>query len=62
MDLYENGTGNSGKTAFDALNAVTEWVDHRRGYRGDEARMELTTFGGCGRYTKRLAIKVLAEA
>ena len=66
MDLYENGTGNSGETAFDALNAVTEWVDHRREYRESdrtaESRMEFTTFGGFGRYTKKFAMEVLAEA
>jgi len=30
MELFRTGAGNSGRTMFDALNAATDWVDHKR--------------------------------
>jgi phage/plasmid-like protein (TIGR03299 family) len=36
-ELFESGRGNRGETKWDAFNAVTEWIDHRRG----AARMAL---------------------
>jgi phage/plasmid-like protein (TIGR03299 family) len=36
MHLYRNGPGNEGLTAFDAMNAVTDYVDHYRPMRGGD--------------------------
>lgn len=33
INLFNYGTGNTGKTRWDAFNAVTEYVDHTRGVR-----------------------------
>ncbi len=33
LDLFKNGVGLEGKTKWDALNAVTEYVTHHREYR-----------------------------
>lgn len=38
VQLFRRGTGNEGRTAYDAFNAVTEWVDHRRTLRLTEGR------------------------
>lgn len=35
VELFHNGQGTFGKTAWDALNAVTEWNTHQRPVRGD---------------------------
>jgi len=31
IDLFTNGVGNSGETAWDAYNAMTEWTSHYKG-------------------------------
>jgi hypothetical protein len=36
--LFKHGTGNMGRTRWDALNAVTEYVDHGRSSRVTEGR------------------------
>ena len=38
--LFASGTGNLGKTRWDAFNAVTEYVDHSRSSRVSEGRSE----------------------
>lgn len=38
--LFRSGTGNLGKTRWDAFNAVTEFVDHARSSRVSEGRSE----------------------
>lgn len=38
--LFKHGTGNMGKTRWDALNSVTEYVDHGRSSRVTEGRDE----------------------
>ena len=38
--LFAGGTGNLGKTRWDAFNAVTEYVDHSRSSRVSEGRSE----------------------
>jgi phage/plasmid-like protein (TIGR03299 family) len=38
--LFAGGTGNLGKTRWDAFNAVTEYVDHARSSRVSEGRSE----------------------
>lgn len=52
MWLFRNGPGVEGKTVFDALNAVTDFVDHHRDFRTKEGNAErrflYSTFGGEG--------------
>ena len=55
-ELYANGAGNSGKTRWDMLNAVTEWVDHKRG--SDDNRLHSAWFGS-GDALKRNAWELL---
>jgi phage/plasmid-like protein (TIGR03299 family) len=43
--LFQKGKGNEGKTAWDFINGVNEWVDHHS-RRNDEQRREYSTFGG----------------
>ena len=51
VDLFSNGRGNNGKTRYDALNAVTDFVTHSRATRGaegddkDENRFASSVFG-----------------
>ena len=49
-ELFRSGRGNSGATAFDVLNAVTDWADHGKTYRDDdrtaERRFLSASFGG----------------
>lgn len=51
VQLFRRGTGTEGRTAWDAFNAVTEFVDHRRTVRAHdgrsraEARFESTILG-----------------
>lgn len=56
-ELFRSGAGNEGKTAFDALNAVTDWVDHKRQFRDDtqERRFLYASLGGEGDRMKRQA-------
>ncbi|WP_395753343.1 DUF932 domain-containing protein [Prosthecobacter sp.] len=64
-DLFSKGTGNNGRTRWDALNAVTEWVDHRRTYGrtqlgvADETRFASTLFGS-GAEIKASAVALLS--
>lgn len=61
FNLFRHGAGNEGKTAFDAVNAVTDWVDHSKGYRDDagagERRFLNSTMSGDGDRLKRAALK-----
>jgi hypothetical protein len=51
VSLFRRGTGTEGRTAWDAFNAVTEFVDHRRtvrltdGRSRAEARFETAVLG-----------------
>ena len=40
MELFRSGNGNEGKTAFDLVNAVTDWADHCKNYREDDRTAE----------------------
>lgn len=45
--LFRDGIGNSGQTKWDAFNAVTEYVTHHKGYRGnDNTPVEVNRFIG----------------
>lgn len=57
-ELFRSGAGNEGKSAFDVLNAVTDWVDHKRQFRDDsdnERRFLYSSLGGEGDRMKRQA-------
>lgn len=63
VDLFDHGKGNRGRTRFDALNSVTEFVDHHRTTRdtGDgkaENRFESAIFGS-GAQLKHRAVDLL---
>jgi len=60
--LFRNGKGNEGKTAFDALNGLTDWVDHQRAFAESDSMQEvkfLYTTQGHGATIKRQGAKVL---
>ena len=61
VTLFHTGAGNSGSSAFDALNAVTDWVDHKKHYRDTgnvtERRFLYSTLGGEGDRLKRTAFR-----
>jgi len=61
FQLFGNGAGNEGKTAFDLVNAVTDWVDHSKSYRDDatagERRFLNSTMSGEGDRMKRAALR-----
>ena len=63
VTLFRTGAGNEGRTAFDALNAVTDYVDHSGKFRGTptasaEGRMLYATMGN-GNGRKNEALKML---
>lgn len=41
---FECGRGNQGKSLWDALNAITEYLDYHRG-RSEATRLESAWFG-----------------
>jgi len=59
-DLFYNGMGNRGETRWDALNAVTEFVDHHRG--GDQAKRLNAAWFGTGAEMKATAWDLLVPA
>jgi phage/plasmid-like protein (TIGR03299 family) len=58
-ELFVSGDGNQGRSAFDLVNAVTDWVDHKKGFREDEGMAERRfislSLGGQGDKIKSLA-------
>lgn len=63
LDLYREGAGNSGKTAFDLFNGITDWLDHREvgDVKAAERRMEKSVMGEDAKL-KRHAMEVLMHA
>lgn len=67
-ELFASGTGNSGESRWDGLNAVTEYVDHKRkagraagdAIRGQLARLDSAWFGS-GRAVKQRALRLLTR-
>jgi phage/plasmid-like protein (TIGR03299 family) len=71
VTLFEHGTGNAGADKYDALNAITEWVDHQRGriqdwrkqadrLRADEKALDSALWGS-GAKLKRKALQLLTR-
>jgi len=64
-ELFRSGQGNSGSTAFDVLNAVTDWADHAKTYRDDdntaERRFLSTSFGGPADKLKNSAFSAVRD-
>lgn len=64
--LFKHGAGNEGKTYFDAVNAVTDFVDHKKSYREDDGTDERRFFDvaidGGGSVMKRKAVKLARQA
>ena len=61
LNFYTEGMGNEGKTRYDMLNAVTEYLDHRTTRdpnRGASNRL-ISNFTGQAANMKRLAVKEL---
>lgn len=62
LHLFKEGRGNEGETYFDAVNAVTDWVDHAKEYRNTatmgERRFEDITISGDGTSMKKKAVKL----
>lgn len=62
--LFESGRGNHGRDRFDALNAVTEFVDyqHNRLHRARNARRGLDSMWfGAGARLKKHAVRLLSR-
>jgi phage/plasmid-like protein (TIGR03299 family) len=59
VGLFDRGAGNAGKSRWDALNAVTDFVDHERGLRGETSRFESAILGS-GANLKQRAVDLLA--
>ena len=61
--LFERGAGNAGNDRYDALCAVTEWVDHDgvRSHRGDHAGQTrfMSSLSGEGATIKATALEML---
>jgi len=66
VSAFEGGRGNAGADRYDALNSVTEWIDHQRGRLGKykrtakklEQSMDSAQFGS-GAALKRRAVMLL---
>lgn len=57
-ELFRHGRGNHGRTRYDLLNAVTEYVDHETGSRSPDRAYEYAVTG-TGQRLKETALKVL---
>lgn len=70
VELFGHGAGNNGTTRWDALNAVTEWVDHHSGrsYKtraqtliANQNRFITNNFSGSGDRIKQRAVNLLNQ-
>jgi phage/plasmid-like protein (TIGR03299 family) len=70
VDLFVGGAGNRGATRWDALNAVTEYLDHhnqakklegKNGFKNAQRRFVSNNFGGLGDRVKQKALHLLCR-
>lgn len=59
--LFARGDGNKGSTRWDALNAVTDYVDHSRTLRGDNSTRLESSLLGSGSLLKQRAFDLLSS-
>lgn len=59
--LFGRGAGNKGQTAWDALNAVTDYVDHSMTLRGPNSTRLESALQGSGAALKQRAYDLLAS-
>jgi len=70
VQLFNSGLGNHGRSRYDALNALTEYVDHQRGRGQDWREMDAERLDTCvdslvfgaGERMKTRALELLAVA
>lgn len=64
-ELFRGGRGNAGRSAFGVLNAVTDWADHRKGYRQNDGWLERrfidSTLGGKAQLMKADAFRAAKQ-
>ena len=61
VGLFDRGAGNRGQNRWDALNAVTDYVDHERSSRKTTTRMESAVLeSGSGYRLKQRAVDLLS--
>lgn len=59
--LFERGAGNRGETAYDALNAITDYVDHaKRRAQKAEARFQRLMLGAGAEAKRRAVTRLVA--
>jgi phage/plasmid-like protein (TIGR03299 family) len=73
LELFQRGLGNFGHDRYDALNAITEWIDHQHSriarYKSKASQLagqiakgaESAHFGGHGAEVKARALRLLAR-
>jgi phage/plasmid-like protein (TIGR03299 family) len=68
LRYFQSGTGNAGESRYDALNALTEWIDHKRATARNAAdrhaqasRAMESAVDGTGADRKRRAVQLLTR-
>lgn len=59
--LFHQGDGNKGQTGWDALNAVTDYVDHHATLRGENSTRLQSALMGSGASLKQTAYNLLTD-
>jgi len=59
-NLFEKGVGNHGQTRWDALNAVSDWADHRSTIRGENSTRLESSITGSAAELKQKAFELLS--
>lgn len=65
LSFFEGGQGNTGETAWDGFNGVSEWIDHRRAKLAETREQFAKRFesanSGSGARTKARALRLLTR-